>query len=396
MRFRPFGMILILILLTPVAYAREDLRIESAFRGLSIGTYGKTVPVAIGTVTDQRSVPDPKFLGTGWQGTFKMFSQDPPDKYVRDALEQTLQSIGLAAKEGETPAVIVHADIWRARLQALQTTGRVRMRSEIQVRFTLTNAAKQPLGSFSVVGNAEIKGQIGTKERLKTTFQEAIYDTMEKFAGSQTLAKALGPDVVASFRKSETPRTTKYQASDIDTTKFYGPTELVGKLPKIDLTKYDVLELRPFKMADPGFKGDVAETERMVPSLIIDRIGGSYPGLFQSVVFGEKTLGSSTRSAKRLVVEGDLPAVWVGSAMKRMLIGFGAGQVRLEMNIRLLDGESGQELTKFEMFSRNWGAAWQAKEGSLEDMADRMAADFVYYLVSQHKQDYKNEEEAVR
>ncbi len=398
MRFRAFAAVVALFLFGPAVWGglRGDLTIESAFSGLTVGTYETHVPIAIGTVVDRRSVADPRFLGKGFQGSYDIFSQDPPDQYTRFALERTLQSIGLAAKEGETPAVIVSAEIWRAHSQTLVTMGRVRMRSEINVRFILANNSNEPLGSVSILGNAEIKGQVGTKDRLKTVFQEALYDAMEKFAGSQTLAKTLGSDVVASFKKSATPRTTKYQAADIDMTKFYGPTDLVARLPKADLTQYEVLELRPFKLTDTEFKGDVEATERMVPGLIMDRLGGRYPDLFQSVMFGDKKLGDSPANAKRLVIEGDLPAVWTGSTMKRALIGFGAGQARLEMNVRLVDGESGKELTRFEMQSRNWGAGWQAKEGELDDMVDRMAADLVFYLINQHKPDYKISQEEIR
>lgn len=377
-------------------FSPSDLAIQPNFRGLtSYGTFEKHMPVGIGAVTDRRSVADPKFLGKGPNGAYSIYTQDPPNLYIRAALAETLQTLGLAAKPDESPAISVSAEVWRAH-SWVRIGARARLRCEMNVRFFVANAAGERVGTVGVVGNAEIKGQMVTKEKWKALFDQTIYDTMENFARSEALARALGSEVTASFKKSATPAQARYNAADIETTKFYGPTELVATLPKVDLSQYNILELHPFKVTDEGFKGDVEAMQKMVPGSVMDRLGGLYPELFTSASFGATAIGKAPEGGKRLIIEGDLPIVAVGSFMKRAVIGFGAGRISLIMNVRLLDGESGKELARMEMKSLNWGAAWQASEGELDDMVDRMASDLTYYLIDQHNPGYKNSEEQIR
>ncbi len=387
-----FAAVLCVLVLAPALFAglRDDLYIPSTFNGLThYGAFEKHVPVAVGKVIDRRSVSDKRALGSGPNGAYGLFSQDPPDAYIRAALEQSLKSLGLEPNEGETPELTVDAEIWRAHAW-VRVGARARLRCEINVRFLVNG------NTVSVIGNSEIKGQVVTKARWVSLFNDALSDTMEKFAASQTFTKALPSEVTASFKKSTAPAPSRYNAGDIETAKFYGPTDLVKQLPKVDLTSYDVLEIREFTLADKNFKGDVATAQRMVPGSVMDRLGGRYPGLFRAVSFGEAKLGEAPSGAKRLVIEGDLPQVAAGSFMKRAIIGFGAGRVSFAMNVRLVDGESGKPLTTLEMKSLNWGAAWQSDEGELEDMVDRMAADLAYYLVNQHNPSYKSGEEEAR
>jgi|GEM_PF-5594356 len=395
---RSLSRVVLLFIVAPALFAglRDDLYIPSTFKGLTYyGAFEKHVPVAIGKVVDRRSVMDRRELGSGPNGVYDLFSQDPPETYIRAALEQSIKSLGLAPNEGEAPALTVNAEVWRAHAW-VRVGARARLRCELNVRFLLTNAAGESRGSVSVIGNSEIKGQIVTKARWEALFNEALYDTMEKFAASQTFTKALPAEVVASFKKSATPAPSKYNADAIETAKFYGPTELVGRLPKVDLASYDVVELREFKLTDKNFKGDVATAQRMVPGSVMDRLGGRYPSLFRGVSFGDAKIGDAPSGSKRLIIEGDLPQVAAGNFMARQLIGFGAGRVQFAMNVRLIDGESGKPLTTLEMKSLNWGAIWQTDEGELEDMVDRMAADLAYYLIAQHDPGYKSGEEEVR
>lgn len=396
LRMRVLFFLLFLSSTSLVAGMRDDLVIQPNFRGLTYyGAFEKTVPVAVGEVADRRSVSDRKFLGKGPNGVYEIYSQDPPETYLRAALQESLKSLGLAAPEGVKPEITVDAEVWRSHVW-VRMGARARLRCEINVRFLVSRVGK-PASAVSVIGNSEIKGQVVTKERWKALFDQALYDTMEKFAASQTLAKALPAEVIASFKKSATPAPeARYKAAEIETAKFYGPTELVSKLPKVDLSGYDILEIREFKLTDKDFKGDVAATQRMMPGAVMDRIGGRYPTLFRAVSFGDVKLGTPPAKGSRLVIEGDLPQVAAGSFMKRAIIGFGAGRVSLDMNLRLIDGESGKELAKLDMKSRNWGAAWQSDEGELEDMVDRMASDLAYYLVAQHNPSYKTEDEEVR
>ncbi|HUP62802.1 MAG TPA: DUF4410 domain-containing protein [Thermoanaerobaculia bacterium] len=393
MRLRATALAFVLCLFAFTAVAREDLYIKSTFKGLTYyGTFEKGVPIAIGKVVDRRSVADRRFLGKGPNGIYEIFSQDPPETYVKAALQDSLESLGLAAREGESPALTVNAEIWRAHLW-VRMGARARLRGEIHVRFLLERGG-EPAGTVSVIGNSEIKGQVVTKARWNALFEATVYNLMEKFAASETLTKALPAEVTASVKKSATPKPEKYNAAEIEAI-FYGPTELVGKLPKVDLTGYDVVEIRDFKLTDTNFKGDVTATQKMVPGAVMDRIGGRYPTLFRGATFGDTTVGDPSKG-KKLVIEGDLPQVAAGSFMRRSLIGFGAGRVQLSMNVKLVDGESGKELATLEMKSLNWGAGWQTDEGELEDMVDRMAADLAYYLVNQHNPKYKTEEEEIR
>lgn len=399
MRKRIVVLIVAVVLSLSNVYAglRDDLILEPKFTGLThYGAFEERVPVAIGKVTDRRSVTDRKFLGKGPNGVYEIYTKDTPDVYVRAALAETLKSLGLAAAEGETPALTIDADVWRSHIWA-RVGARARLRGETNVRFTIRDRDGAPVGTVSVVGNSEIKGQMVTKERWKALFDQVIYDTMEKLAASQTFNKALPAEVTASFRKSTTPAPqARFNASEIETTKFYGPTELVAQLAKVDLSQYDVLEIRDFKLTDKDFKGDVEATQKMVPAAVMDRIGGLYPTLFRAASYGETKLGAAPAGAKRLIIEGDLPQVAAGSFMKRAMIGFGAGRVSLAMNVRLIDGDTNKQLAALDMKSLNWGAAWQADEGELEDMVRRMASDLTYYLVAQRNPNYKSDDEEVR
>ena len=393
MRPRAIALLPVLCLLALTASAREDLYIQSTFKGLTYhGKYASGVPVAIGKVVDRRSVADRRFLGKGPNGIYEVFSQEPPEAYIKAALQEALGSLGLAATGGAQPALTVNAEIWRTHLW-VRMGARARMRGEMHVRFELERAGKS-LGTVSAIGNAEIKGQIVTKARWNALFEATLYDLMEKFASSETLKKALPQETVASFAKAATPKPEKYNAAEIEAI-FYGPTDLVGKLPKVDLTGYDVVEIRDFKLTDTNFKGDVNTTQKMVPGAVMDRIGGRYPTLFRGATFGDVKVGDPSKG-KKLIIEGELPQVAAGSFMRRSLIGFGAGKVQLVMNVKLIDGDSGKELAALDMKSLNWGAGWQSDEGELEDMVDRMAADLAYYLVNQHNPKYKTDEEEIR
>lgn len=367
----------------------EDMLISLDFPNADrLGTYAGNVTIALGEVKDEGFAEDPSYLGMGPQATYTISIKDGRIGSVRRGVTHVLKEIGMLTESSQEASYNLDVNIFRDHFTTHQTAGRFRLRTEVFLEFVFRqgNTIK---GRVHACGNSETHAQVASKKKIEETYQIGFNDALYKLLNSKTFLGIAGEGWKPAAPQE---KTGEYKTTRIQKDKFYGPTDEI----QIEVTKAASVtgSLKPSRIIIQDFA--LAETEKMdkdvsdpefarifLPELIREHLNAYYPGAFRSI---ERR--AEWEEKEGIVVTGELLRFKLGSFMKRVMIGFGAGKDKLEAGITFKDGSTGNVLHSYRSLSSNWGAGWQVKQGQLRDMCDQLAWDIAFFLVKSFVPDY--------
>jgi hypothetical protein len=153
--------------------------------------------------------------------------------------------------------------------------------------------------------------------------------------------------------------------------------EHIAEWPRVDLAPYTVLVIEDFEMADP--KAAERPKEYLVQSAG-RRLAEQVAKNVGEGAFAEVRRGAAAEPvAGGVVLKAKITQYKPGSEMARLMVA-GAGSVQLELEARLVDAATGQEITHFAADRTwAWGGALGVSRG-IEEMERNLAYELATYL----------------
>lgn len=350
----------------------------------ALGTYTGANRITLGQVSDRTFAESDSFLGMGPQATYAIQHPKPRAEMVEEALLQVLKESGLLSSSPTGAAYTLDVEILRDHFTAHQTVGRFRLRSEVFLK-ALFHKGGETAGSVVAAGNAEMRAQVATQAKVHATYAAGFNDALHKLLQSEALSRLAGEGWKPG---TPAPPSDKHEITRIRKDEFYGPSKFIMEEAEKVSEAFAAVRsrrvyLQAFEMKDEKYAkskdADLEYASNLIPELVGEHLRAFHPGALE---IGEGD------GADGIIVSGEVLKYKAGSLMKRALVGLGAGKDKLEVSIRFQDGSNGKEIHSMEVLSTNWGAIFQLKRGQVRDMADQLAKDLAYLLVSSLAPDY--------
>ena len=376
----------------PAQAERKDHVVQlSVPSAAQLGSYSGSARFALGEVTDATFAESDSHVGMGPQAIYEIVSEGSRAEATRKGVALALQQAGLLAATPGEATHTVDVTIRRYREQTHMTIGRFRLRAEIFLEFDFRKDGVSQ-GRLLASGNAQQYAQIAAKAKYAEVYQAAFNDAIHKAFNSKTLARIAGEGWTPVPGPAEWVR---HKAVRIMKDEFYGPTDTIqAQAAQAAQTLsadgvVDALWLPDFQLDAVTGKSntpvsDLAFARALVPALVREHLDAFFPGAFPAV-----QRQAPATPASGLTVEGQLDNFRVGNWYAKSIIGFGAGKDKIEGDVVFKDAATGATLFQYRALSSNWGAGWQAKQGSIRDMADQLARDIAYFLVKTRVPDYQ-------